>query len=199
MELQTRLLRFLESGELRRVGGTEEVNSDARVVAATNRDRLALERGDGLRQDLYFRLAHAVIELPPLRRRSDDVGLLIDHFLAESCKAEGKKVALAAAARARLEGYGWPGNVRQLKAAMQRVVLLAGDGTEVDADALELESEQGPVSLAEELAEAERRGIVAALDAAGGSRTKAAKALGMPRTTLVHKMSRLGIVKDDSD
>lgn len=197
LELQTRLLRFLENGELRRVGGTDEIHSDARVVAATNRDRAKLERGEGMRLDLYYRVAHAVIELPPLRRRGDDIALLIDHFLADACQSEKKQVTFGADARARLLAYGWPGNVRQLKVAVRRAVLFAEDGAEVQGADLELENSNAPASLAEELAIAERGRIEAALQASGGSRTQAARALGMPRTTLVHKMKRLGMVKDE--
>src|SRR4029077_5306549 len=113
MELQAKLLRFLESGELRRVGATRNVAVDTRVVAATNRERGALERGEGMRKDLYYRLAHAVVELPALRYRGEDVELLLDHFLAQACEEEGKRVMLSPAARRSLVSYAWPGNVRQ--------------------------------------------------------------------------------------
>jgi transcriptional regulator with PAS, ATPase and Fis domain len=94
LDLQTRLLRFLESGEFRRVGSTKNVAVDTLVVAATNRNRTLLESGEGFRSDLYYRLAHAVVVLPPLRRRGEDVSLLIDHFLTEACDRQRKQVTL---------------------------------------------------------------------------------------------------------
>jgi transcriptional regulator of acetoin/glycerol metabolism len=99
VELQSRLLRFLETGEVRRVGATRPVAVGTRVAAATNRERGALERGEGFRTDLYYRLAHAVVALPPLRRRPEDIELLTECFLAEACAEEGKRVGFSAGAR----------------------------------------------------------------------------------------------------
>jgi transcriptional regulator with PAS, ATPase and Fis domain len=193
IELQTRLLRFLETGEVRRIGSNRNLAVNTRVVAATNRERAGLERGEGFRNDLYYRLAHAVVVLSPLRRRGEDVDLLVSHFLAEACGEEGKRVELAAAARARLCDYSWPGNVRQLRALVRRVVILAAPGHEVTESELELDEGGAPTTLLEELAQAERGRIMEALAQARGSRTEAAKALGMPRTTLIHKLRRFGI------
>lgn len=192
IELQSRLLRFLETGEVRRVGANSARVVDTRVVAATNRDRAALERGDGFRVDLYYRLAHAVVELPPLRRRGDDAEFLAMHFLEEACRDEGKDLRLTPAARKRIKSYAWPGNVRQLRAVIRRVVLLAS-GREVGEGELRLEEGSAPATLLEELAHAERQRIVEALQAAKGSRTEAARALGIPRTTLINKLKRFGI------
>ena len=192
-ELQTRLLRFLETGEVRRLGSTESRAVRTRVVAATNREKAELERGEGFRTDLYYRLAHAVLVLPPLRRRAGDIELLADHFLAEVCEEEGKEVTLSPGARAKLKGYGWPGNVRQLRSLMRRMVLLSSAGQEVMAEALELDEARVPGTMLEELAEAERGKIAAAMREARGSKTEAAKALGMPRTTLINKLRRHGL------
>ena len=133
VELQSRLLRFLETGESRRVGSNRNIACDTRIVAATNRDRTALERGEGFRTDLYYRLAHAVVVLPPLRARGDDVELLTDFFLAQACREEKKDVSLSGAARTRLLAHPWPGNVRQLRSVIKRVVILAAPGHEVAA------------------------------------------------------------------
>jgi DNA-binding NtrC family response regulator len=162
-------------------------------VAATNRDRGEIERGDGFRTDLYYRLAHAVIELPPIRQRGDDVEVLLDYFLDGFCAEEGKRVRLSPAARARLIAYPWPGNVRQMRSLIRRVVILTADGSEIREGLLQLASEQVPTSLVEELEIAERGRIATALDQARGSRTEAAKALGMKRTTLLNKMRRYGM------
>ena len=193
VELQSRLLRFLETGESRRVGSNVNIAVDTRTIAATNRERGALERGEGFRLDLYYRLAHAVIALPPLRHRGDDVELLAEHFLEEACTAAHKRVHLSPAAVGRLASYSWPGNVRQLRAVIKRVVLLGAEGHEVTPEELQLENAEVPTTLIQELEQAERRRVGEALAHSRGSRTEAAKVLGMPRTTLINKMKRYGL------
>ena len=192
-ELQSRLLRFLETGESRRVGANGNVAVDTRIIAATNRERRDLERGKDFRVDLYYRLAHAVVTLPPLRQRGDDVRLLVEHFLAESCAAAGRQVELSPAAMQALVNYAWPGNVRQLRAVIKRVVLLAKDGRAVTPEQLELHNAEVPTTLTGELEVEERRIVQEALAKASGSRTEAAKILGVPRTTLVNKIRRFGL------
>ena len=194
-ELQSRLLRFLETGELRRVGATKNVRVNTRVVAATNRERTALEKGEGFRTDLYYRLAHAVITLPPLRRRGDDLALLIDHFLAEARREEDKRVRLSLSARRRMIAHSWPGNVRQLRSVIRRAVILSADRREIAADELELGDGKAATTLLEELEQTEKRRVVEALQQARGSRTEAAKVLGVPRTTLLNKIKRYGLAK----
>jgi DNA-binding NtrC family response regulator len=193
VELQSRLLRFLETGESRRVGSNVNIAVDTRIIAATNRERGALERGEGFRLDLYYRLAHAVIALPPLRHRGDDVGLLVEHFLEEACTAAHRRVRLSPAAISRLAGYSWPGNIRQLRSVIKRVVLLGGEGHEVTPEELQLENAEVPTTLIQELEQAERRRVGEALSQARGSRTEAAKVLGVPRTTLINRMKRYGL------
>jgi transcriptional regulator with AAA-type ATPase domain len=192
-ELQSRLLRFLETGESRRVGANGNIAVDTRIIAATNRERRDLERGKDFRVDLYYRLAHAVITLPPLRQRGDDVRLLVEHFLAEACAAAGRQVELSSAAMQSLVAYAWPGNVRQLRAVIKRVVLLAKDGRAVTPEQLELHNADVPTTLNGELELEERRIVQEALSKASGSRTEAAKMLGVPRTTLVNKIRRFGL------
>jgi transcriptional regulator with AAA-type ATPase domain/tetratricopeptide (TPR) repeat protein len=193
VDLQSRLLRFLETGESRRVGANGNIAVDTRIIAATNRERGALERGESFRLDLYYRLAHAVIALPPLRQRGDDIELLASHFLDEACAAAGRQVHLSPAALRRLTSYSWPGNVRQLRAVLKRVVLLSADGHEVTPEALQLENAEVPTTLIEELEQAERRRVREALAQARGSRTDAAQILGMPRTTFINKLRRYGL------
>jgi transcriptional regulator with AAA-type ATPase domain/tetratricopeptide (TPR) repeat protein len=193
LDLQTKLLRFLESGEVRQVGSNKKTTVDTLVVAATNRDRSALEKGDGFRTDLYYRLAHAVVVLPPLRRRGDDIDILAAHFLETFCREYGKTVTLSGAARNRLAAYSWPGNVRQLRAAIRRVVILAAPNEIVPPEALDLGDAEAPATLTQELEQAERRKIVEALGQARGVRTDAARLLGMSRTTMLGKMKRYGI------
>jgi tetratricopeptide (TPR) repeat protein len=193
VELQSRLLRFLETGEIRRVGANRMIAVDTLVVAATNRDRAALERGDGFRPDLYYRLAHAVVVLPPLRRRGDDIDLLVSHFFREACREQGKRIVLSDAARSRLVAHPWPGNVRQLRAVMRRMAILASPDHEIGVHDVHLDDSDIASTLSEELEQAERRRMVEALAQSSGSRSDAARLLGMARTTFVTKMKRYGI------
>jgi DNA-binding NtrC family response regulator/tetratricopeptide (TPR) repeat protein len=193
VELQSRLLRYLETGESRRVGANANIAVDTRIIAATNRERGALERGEGFRLDLYYRLAHAVIVLPPLRQRGQDVELLVGHFLEEACTAANRQVRLSPAAFRRLADYSWPGNIRQLRSVIKRVVLLGAEGHDVTPEKLELENAEVPTTLIEELEQSERRRVGEALSQAHGSRTVAAKILGVPRTTLINRVKRYGL------
>ena len=128
VDLQSKLLRFLETGEVRRIGTNTGRRVDARLIAATNRDATRLQTGESFRQDLYYRLAHAVFTLPPLRSRGDDAAMLVDHFLDVFTQEARKRVTLSSAARERLVRYSWPGNVRQLRALMQRLVVQTPEG-----------------------------------------------------------------------
>jgi tetratricopeptide (TPR) repeat protein len=192
-DLQSKLLRFLESGEVRQVGSNRKVIADTLIIAATNRDRASLEAGDRFRTDLYYRLAHAVIVLPPLRKRGDDIDLLVSHFLAQFCGEYKKQVRLTDAARNRLIAYSWPGNVRQLKAALRRVVVLATESQPVGPEALDLNEAEVPATLSQELEQAEKRRIIEAIAQSRGVRAEAARILGMSRTTMLGKMKRYGI------
>jgi DNA-binding NtrC family response regulator len=193
LELQARLLRFLETGEVRRVGSNRNLAIDSLVVAATNRDRAGLEKGEGFRLDLYYRLAQAVVVIPPLRKRGEDVELLVGHFFDEACRVQGKQLRLADGARRRLVAHAWPGNVRQLRGVLQRLVILGTSDHEIPAEAVQLDDAEVASTLSEELLQAERRRMIEALAQARGSRSDAARALGMARTTLVTKMKRYGI------
>lgn len=195
VDLQAKLLRYLESGALRRVGGTRDLKVNTRVVAATNRQREDLQNGKGFRSDLYYRLAHAVYTLPPLRQRGDDVELLLDHFLSEFNRAARRRVSLSDAARARLLDYGWPGNVRQMRAVVQRIVVSATNERPVTPREVPLDSDNGaPTSLAEEMDARERASIEQALRETKGNKSRAANLLNMRRTSLVTKMKRLGLM-----
>jgi transcriptional regulator with GAF, ATPase, and Fis domain len=194
LELQARLLRFLESGEFRRVGSTRNTHAETRVVSATNRDRAALRNGDSFRSDLYYRLAHGVLVLPPLRQRAEDVPLLIDHFLEQNCAELRKQVTLSAAAIERMCAHSWPGNVRELRSAIRRAVLFGTQGRPVAAEDLALDESDAPTNLAEETIQVERRRIEGALRQSNGVKSDAARALGLSRTTLISKMKRYGLM-----
>lgn len=131
LELQVKLLRFLQTGEVQQVGSNKTEQVDVRIVAATNRDPLAEVKAGRFREDLYYRLHVVPLALPPLRDRDDDVLLLAQHFLQKFAREEKKHFsALSPAAAALFRGYGWPGNVRQLENLIRNIVLLH-DGTTV--------------------------------------------------------------------
>ncbi|MEM6799653.1 MAG: sigma-54-dependent Fis family transcriptional regulator, partial [Planctomycetota bacterium] len=133
---QAKLLRVLEEKTVVRVGGGVPIETDVRVLAATNQDLAALVREKRFREDLYFRLNVVSIDLPPLRRRGEDVLLLAEHFLATFCRAMGRRTPkFTAAARKRMLAHRWPGNVRELRNLMERVAYLSS-GTRVEADDL---------------------------------------------------------------
>jgi two-component system response regulator HydG len=192
-DLQAKLLRFLETGESRRVGATRNMESDVRVIAATNRERAAIEKGQGFRVDLFYRLAHAVVELPPLRARGQDVELLIEHFLALTCQRENKRVSFSDEALARLIAHTWPGNVRQLRGVVEHAVLVANPGDVIRAETLQLAADRDVSSFEKEMEMVERRRMEDALRTHGGSKAEAARALRMPRTTFIAKMKRYGM------
>jgi DNA-binding NtrC family response regulator len=134
LDLQSKLLRALQEGELSRVGGNDTIRFDARVISATNRDIVAMIRAGKFREDLYYRLFQYPVPLPPLRERGQDILHLANHFLREYTGTHpdfrGRKLSVAA--KQAIAGYAWPGNVRELKSAIERAVLLA-DGDEISS------------------------------------------------------------------
>ena len=190
---QVRLLRVLETGTFYRVGGTRPSRVDVRLVAATNRDLAEAMRAGEFRQDLFYRINTITVQLPPLRERREDVGLLAQHFV-ESRAAYGRK-RLDAAALAALEAYDWPGNVRELLHAIERGVILSkGDEIETGDLPPEILGAPGPVSAGAGTLEAmERQHIVATLRQVGGHRGKAAALLAIDPKTLYRKILGYGI------
>jgi DNA-binding NtrC family response regulator len=198
-DVQAKLLRVLQEGEVLRVGGTEPRRVDLRVVAATNRvlrDEIAAGR---FREDLYFRLQVIPVQLPALRERRDDVLPLARHFLARRAAEAGRQLAFSADAEAALLAHAWPGNVRELENAVERAVVLARSATIEPEDLLLEEPPAAPAgdagggTLQDALDRAAAARIRAALVAAGGQRTEAARALGVERTTLYRLIRRLGL------
>jgi transcriptional regulator with PAS, ATPase and Fis domain len=194
VDLQSKLLRFLETGEVRRIGANSGKRVDARLIAATNRDASKMQSGDMFRPDLYYRLAHAVFTLPPLRSRGDDVALLVDHFLDTFTQEARKRVSLSGAARERLLAYTWPGNVRQLRALMQRLVVQTPEGQVITPRDIPLtDSTDAPRNFVEEMEGQEKSRILEALEKTQFIKADAARVLRMSRTTLLGKMKRYGI------
>jgi DNA-binding NtrC family response regulator len=205
--LQAKLLRALQERAVQPVGGGESVPIDVRVIAATHRNLEQLVKEGTFREDLYYRLDVIPIELPPLRERREDIGLLAEHFRKEFNARDGRLVpGFTPEVLARLQTYDWPGNVRQLENAIERLVLLAGNrtvtlddlppnlrGDVVDVSAGRLDLPPSGVDLRMLLAQLEDRFIKQALARTGGNKNRAAELLGMNRTTLVEKLRRRNV------
>jgi DNA-binding NtrC family response regulator len=206
LSLQAKLLRALEDEEVRPLGGSP-VSLDVRVVAATNGDLRAKMEEGRFRADLYFRLAGAVLEVPPLRRRPEDMPRLVEVFLRTFSRQARKRVrGITLRALELLERYPWPGNVRELEHEIRRLVYLCPDGQPIDAGLLSTAirdpapasgsvrgSTNGSLRLEDHVASLERRLILEALARTRGNRTRAAALLGISRNGLAIKMERLGL------
>ncbi len=189
LPLQAKLLRVLQEGELRRVGGAQPITVDVRILSATHRDLKAQVARGLFREDLFYRLKVFALALPPLRERREDI-LPLALMFAERLGKPGVRIRPAVAAL--LERYPWPGNVRELGNAVEHAVILARGG-EIDVDHLPEELTSGGATPARAahlrpLAEVEREHVLAALDACGGNQAEAAKVLGIGRNTLWRKL-----------
>jgi len=204
--LQVKLLRVLERKQITRVGATDEIAVDVRVIAATHRDLEADVRAGRFREDLYFRLAGFTLAIPPLRDRVDEIVPLAAHFVARVAGELGQPApVLADDAKLALTSYDWPGNIRELRNAIERAVVVQGGGTITAADLPDRVRDagrragpalpEGPLKeqLRDQLADLERVAIVDALAAYGGNQTRTAKRLGISRRALIYKMERLGL------
>lgn len=202
--MQAKLLRVLQEKELMRVGGKEIVKLNVRIIAASNKDLKSMVRENKFRDDLFYRLNVVEINLPALRERSEDVGILIYHFLEEQCKENNKPfLKISKDAFKILEKYEWKGNIRELKNTIENMVVLASKKTlEID-DIPEYilkivnnskDSFVYPMDLNQAIEILERNKIVEALEISKGNKSKAAKMLNIPRTTLYYKMEQYQIV-----
>ncbi len=202
-KLQVKLLRFLQETKFQRVGGSRTVEVDVRILAATNKDLERAVAESEFREDLFYRLNVIPIHVPPLRERAGDIALLIQHFLKQHClKKNIPQKQMSEAAIASLEQYDWPGNVRELENVIERLVILT-DTDEIQLldlpkrmqvvqqpEATHIELGEDGINLKEMLDTLENRLIVDALQRAGGVKNKAAKLLGLNRTTLIEKMKK---------
>jgi transcriptional regulator with GAF, ATPase, and Fis domain len=197
LELQAKLLRVLQEGEFERVGGTQTLKVDVRLIAATNRD---LERAvsDGrFRADLYYRLNVFPVVIPPLRKRHQDIPRLARHFVMLYASKMGRHVGpLRAEVLERLTDYSWPGNVRELQNVIERAVILSSGGHFELGDLTTALPAGDSKKEARSLEEVERQHIVAVLGETGwrvSGERGAAKILGLKRTTLEARMQKLGV------
>ncbi len=203
LPLQAKLLRVLEEQTVRRVGANSERKVDLRVVSATHQDLEALAREKKFRQDLLFRLNGALIEIPPLRERRGEVESLAAHLLTE-LSGGGPTTPLAPAALEALNSYSWPGNVRELKQVLSRALAFADQGVievahlpaSVTQGAAEKAADRSAGDMRSSVRDFERERIEAALREAGGNRTRAAEILGLPRRTLVYKLSKMRLSEE---
>ncbi|WP_437631913.1 sigma-54 interaction domain-containing protein [Sorangium sp. So ce854] len=214
--VQASLLRVLQDGRLRRVGGEATIQLDVRVVAATHRDLGAMVAQGAFREDLYYRLRGAIIEVPPLRARGGDIEILVDAFLDEvRARRKGRGLQVTREALRRLHQHAWPGNVRELRAEVHRWGVFCDATVDVGDLAPEIAAAAGPAgegaggpgrgapaktggaeevaTLADAVGSAERAAVARALDVHQGNISRAARALGVDRNTLKRKMTAYGL------
>jgi transcriptional regulator with PAS, ATPase and Fis domain len=193
---QVKLLQFLETRTLTRLGGTSPISFDVRVVCATHRDLLAMAREGRFREDLYYRISAFALRVPPLRQRPTEVPLLAKRFLERlAAQAHLPVPTFTPEALELLTRYAWPGNVRELRNVIEHALLMT-EGRAILASDLPVElrtpsaNQLSGDGMKARLLAMERRSIEEALSAEGGNRTRAAERLGMPRRTLLQKLAR---------
>jgi len=202
---QARLLRFLDTKEVRPVGSTRTHTVDARIVTATNRSLQEGVRAGEFREDLFYRLRVVHLRVPAVRERLEDLPLLIRHFLDRYQREHGRALGgLSEEARAALLAHSWPGNVRELENELERAVVMTPDGEEIQASALteEIRSPAGRpgesgLGLREYRRQAERRLVLATVRRCDWNVSAAARNLGVSRVGLTKKLKRLGIERPD--
>ena len=198
--LQGKFLRLLEDGTYRRLGGTQELTSNARIISSSNVDLPRLVSEGGFRADLYYRLNAIELRIPPLRSRPEDIVPLAEHIIAEIARrTSGRIPTLLPAARSAIREHTWPGNIRELRNRLERAIGLSSGSAQLSAQALFPEQtlltspSNRIASLAEARERAERLQIEEAIRQTEGELGKAATLLGVSRTTLWDKMRRLGM------
>ncbi len=197
--LQQKLLRVLETGTFRHVGGTREIHVDARIVAATNRDLADMTKRGFFRSDLFYRLGTLRIEVPPLRERIEDIPALVQHFLARIEARFSQHRQFTPAALRQMQAWRWPGNVRELRHAVEAAVVLCG-GTLIDVEHLPrevCEASGGDGGRLRTLEQLERDHIGHVVRSVGGNRTQAAGILGISERTLYRKLHEHGLDTGD--
>lgn len=191
--IQAKLLRVLETGRFRRLGGTRDLTANVRIVAATNRDLLEMSQEGSFRADLFYRLNAFTIYVPPLRERKEDISALVDHFISHHDFSRRVNKHLSSRARDKLLGYAWPGNIRELKNMVERAIILSGDAEQIQPENITLsENAMSGVPVAQShrglhfsfereptLEDLEKHYLNLLLDKFSGHRGKVARALGI--------------------
>lgn len=196
--LQAKLLRFLQERTIERIGGRQEIPVDVRIVCATHQDLKALSKESRFREDLYYRLAEIVVNIPPLRSRVGDPALLSHSFVRRFAQEQNRgSLSLSEEAVRAIEAHTWPGNIRELENCVKRAVIMA-DGNQVSADDIGLSvpvagDDDNSFDLRAIRDKAEKNAIIAAMGRVNGNVVKAAELLGVSRPTLYDLMHRLGL------
>jgi formate hydrogenlyase transcriptional activator len=208
LELQPKLLRVLQEREFERLGSSRTLQTDARLIAATNQNLAAMVERQKFRSDLFYRLNVFPVQVPPLRERQEDIPLLVRHFVQQYARRMNRNIdTIPSEAMNVLIRYHWPGNIRELQNLMERAVILSPgpvlkvplgglQGVGVQGAGLQDRTARAAINKIETLEEAERRHITEALEATNwvvGGAKGAAALLGMKRTTLQWRMDKLGI------
>lgn len=200
LPLQAKLLRFLQERVIERIGGRDEIPVDVRIVCATHRDLKAQTQAGVFREDLYYRLAEIVIEIPPLRARDGDAALLAHAFVQRYARENGRRPpVLGEDALSAIEAYRWPGNVRELENCMKRAVIMA-DGDCIGAVDLGLgaaDEDLSHLNLRHVREEAERTAVLKAIARTNGNIARAAEILGVSRPSLYDLLGRFGLKKEN--
>jgi two-component system, NtrC family, response regulator AtoC len=212
--LQVKLLRVLEDNQVRRIGGATPRTIDVRFIAASNKDMQAEVDAARFRRDLFFRLAGATFTIPPLRERKDEVLPLAEQFVSSAAGPLGRAFALSEEARSWLSQHDWPGNIRELRNACERAVLLS-TGSVIEKSHLTIDEPKRPptrfrspttpppgmmtsdmpTQVRATVAELEKQRILEALDKCAGNQTRAAELLGISRRTLINRLDEYGIAR----
>jgi two-component system response regulator AtoC len=195
IELQVKLLRVLETGQLNRIGGDQPVEVDVRVIAATNRDPHKAVSDGKLREDLLYRLQVFPIHMPPLRERNEDVELLADHFLGQLNERQGSSKRFTEDSMERLRSHSWPGNVRELKNVVHRAFIMADQEITPRSLPREVGGDSGfqrslHFQVGSSIEDVEKRLIMATLEAYGGNKRKTADILGVSLKTLYNRLNQ---------
>lgn len=197
---QVKILRVLEERSFERVGGSEAVEVDVRLIAATNKDLRAMVEEGTFREDLYFRLNVVLVDLPPLRQRAGDIPLLVGHFIQELAAENDKEIdGITTDALQALAGYDWPGNVRELRNVIERMVVLCRNNRltlrDVPTNLKNREESTGGnvITTGLSMEDAEKKMITQALKRNNNNRTRAAEELGISRRTLHRKLNEYGL------
>jgi len=217
-DLQTSLLRAIETRTIVRIGGQRVIPADVRIIAATHKNLREEARRGNFRSDLYYRLNVLTIEIPPLRERIDDLPLLVRHFLQRQSRILSRSLTITSEAIEALKQYNWPGNVRELENTLERVIHLAARDTigidDLPLDLRQLSPHLSPLeedsqqiasvpakstALREQSMNAEAQAILQAWQASNGHITRAAALLGISRTTLWRKMGKYGLTTGRSE
>jgi two-component system nitrogen regulation response regulator NtrX len=203
---QSKVLRAIEEGEIQRIGGTRTLKVDVRIISATNKVlEKEIEKGN-FRQDLFYRLNVIPITVPPLRDRKDDIPILVEHFVEQFCDENGKPLKkISPDAISVLKDYNWPGNIRELRNIVERLIIMVDSDTikgshvllAINIDQSQSSNTKAPVSLKDMMDEYEKKIIIAELEANDGNVSQTARNLNIDRANLYRKLRSYDILKSD--